>query len=84
MRYAWTGAVALLALVLVLESWAKGYLPGDPDNVAGRMRNVISLGGIALGLAAAALLPLGVLRLVLLGVATVAVLAALGYRLGWL
>jgi len=84
MRTPWAVVVLVLAAVLVVESWARGYLPGDPDGVAGRMRNVISLGSIAAGLAAVSLLPLGVLRVVLLALATVAVLAALAYRLGLL
>ena len=85
LRYAVAGLVALVALGLVLESWARGYLPGDPDHVAGRMRNVISLGSICAGLAAASMLPLeAVVRTVLLVLASVALLAAVAYRLGWL
>lgn len=85
LRPALSAVVALLALALVVESWARGYLPGDPHAVAGRMRNVVSLGSIGTGLAVASLLPLGpVLRTVLLALAVVAVLAALAYRLGWL
>lgn len=85
LRYAVTGAVAVVALGLVLESWGRGFLPGDPDHVAGRMRNVVSLGGLSAGLALASLLPLGaVVRGVLLALSAVALLAALAYRLGWL
>lgn len=85
MRYVWAAAVATAALALVMESWARGYPPGDPGHVAGRMRNVISLGGLAAGLALVSLLPLGaVLRTGLVGVATAGLLAAAAYRLGWL
>ena len=59
LRYAVAGALAVVALGLVLESWARGFLPGDPDHVAGRMRNVISLGGLSAALALASMLPLG-------------------------
>ncbi|MFX0539992.1 hypothetical protein ACQBAT_10830 [Ornithinimicrobium sp. Y1847] len=81
MKTTWAIAVLVLALLLVLESWASGYLPGDPDGVATRMRNVISLGGIAAGLGAASFLPIGMLRYAVLALATLAVLAALAYRL---
>lgn len=82
MRTPW--AVLVLAAALALESWVRGYLPGDPDGVAGRMGNVISLDAIAAGLAAVSLLPLGVARLILMSLATTALLAALAYRIGLL
>jgi hypothetical protein len=85
LRYAVAGVIAFVALGLVLESWARGFLPGDPDHVAGRMRNVISLGGLSAALALASMLPLGaVVRAVLLALSAVALLAALAYRAGWL
>lgn len=73
--------VALVALAFFLESWARGYMPGDPDGIAGRMRNVTQLTAIGGALALASLLPLGVVRWVLLALAVAAVLAAVGYRL---
>ncbi|GGK64605.1 hypothetical protein [Ornithinimicrobium pekingense] len=85
LRYAVAGVVAVVAVGLVLESWARGFLPGDPHHVAGRMRNVVSLGGLSAGLALASMLPVGVVaRGALLALSAVALLAAVAYRAGWL
>jgi hypothetical protein len=85
LRYAVAGAIATLALGLLLESWARGFLPGDPDHVAGRMRNVVSLGALSAGLALASMLPLGaVARAALLALGAGALLAAVAYRASWL
>lgn len=76
-------SVAAIALLVVLLVTLRGYDPGDAG-AATRMDSTRSTGLISLGLAVAALLPLGVLRLVALAGAAVFLLLALGFWVGLL
>lgn len=76
-------SVAAIALLVVLLVTLRGYDPGDAGG-ATRMYSTRSTGLISLGLAVAALLPLGVLRLVALAGAALFLLLALGFWVGLL
>ena len=73
--------IALIAAGFFLESWFMGYLPGDPDGIAARMRDVMSLSCVCGGLALASLLPIGPGRWILLALSSLALVLTILYRL---
>lgn len=76
------GTIAVVAALLALGSQILGYSPGDAPG-ASRMSMTISTSLVAIVLAMASLLPLGVVRVILLIGSAVFLLMAIGSRVGF-
>lgn len=72
--------IGLTAAGFFLESWFMGYMPGDPDGIAARMKDVMSVSSVCLGLALASLLPIGVGRWILIALSAFALFLTILYR----
>ena len=77
------GAALVAVVAVAIVGWVTvvGYAPGDASG-ATRMSSTRQTGLISLGLAVAALLPLGVFRWILLIAAGVLLLLSLGFLTG--